>query len=155
MNPLLRASLTSGILYSIGDIMTQTFSLAQLDVNRTIKFALTGSLLHGPYFLYGFRMLDTKFPGSSLKSSITKAMLGQIFLFPPFVTLLLTFTAFLDGKSASQSLKEKWITINTSGLLVWPAANIINFKFVPVQYRVLYVNMIGLGWNTYLSAVAH
>ena len=109
----------------------------------------------GPYFLYGFRLIDTKFPGKTLKISITKALIGQVFLFPPFVTLLLTFTALLEGGSPIDYLKEKWITLNTSGALVWPAANIINFRFVPTQYRVLYVNMIGLGWNTYLSAVAH
>lgn len=155
MNRWLRASLTSGILYSIGDITTQTLSGSEFDLNRVFRFALTGSLLHGPYFLYGFRILDSKFPASSLISSVKKALLGQIFLFPPFVTLLLTFTALLEGGSPSEYLQEKWIKINTGGLLVWPAANIINFRYIPSQYRILYVNMIGLGWNTYLSAVAH
>jgi protein Mpv17 len=159
MHPLLRASLTSGALYSIGDITTQTISLekgSELDLKRVAKFALTGSLLHGPYFLYGFRALDSKFPGASLKKALTKALLGQVFLFPPFVSLLLTFTYLLEGSNFDkQEFKDKFININLNGLLVWPIANIINFRYIPSQYRVLYVNLIGLGWNTYLSFATH
>jgi protein Mpv17 len=161
MHPLLRASLTSGILYSIGDITTQTISLekgSEIDVNRVAKFALTGSLLHGPYFLYGFRLLDSKFPGASLKRALSKALLGQVFLFPPFVSLLLTFTYLLEGsnmETVRQEFKDKFININVNGLLVWPIANVINFRYIPSHYRVLYVNLIGLGWNTYLSFATH
>lgn len=159
MHPLLRASLTSGVLYSIGDITTQIDSETErIDFKRVARFALTGSLLHGPYFLYGFRALDSKFPGSSLQTALSKAFLGQVFLFPPFVSLLLTFTSVLEGSLAeflNQDFKDKFININKNGLIVWPIANIINFRYIPSQYRVLYVNVIGLGWNTYLSFATH
>jgi protein Mpv17 len=158
MHPLLRASLTSGLLYSIGDIATQTISKdgTDIDFHRVARFALTGSILHGPYFLMGFRALDAKFPGNSLKASLTKVLVGQVCLFPPFVSLLLTFTSLLEGKSLlTADFKEKFIKININGLLIWPFANLVNFRYIPSQYRVLYVNMIGLGWNTYLSFATH
>ena len=34
---------------------------------------------------------------------------------------------------------------------LWPAANFVNFKFVPVQLQVLFANFVALIWNTYLS----
>jgi hypothetical protein len=118
---------------------------------QTLKFALTGTLLHGPYFLVGFRALDHWFPGQSLTLAIKKTLIGQTLLFPPFVGLFLSFSGLLNDQPPLDLVKARFVELNKNGLLVWPAANIINFKFVPQDYRVAYVSLIGLGWNTYLS----
>lgn len=38
---------------------------------------------------------------------------------------------------------------------IWPAATMINFMYVPMQYRVLFANFIGLFWNIYLSYITY
>jgi hypothetical protein len=39
--------------------------------------------------------------------------------------------------------------------MVWPAAMLINFRFVPLHFQVLYSNFIGFNWTIYLSWAIH
>ena len=34
---------------------------------------------------------------------------------------------------------------------LWPAVQLINFYSVPLNYQTAFVNVIGVGWNAYLS----
>ena len=38
---------------------------------------------------------------------------------------------------------------------IWPVAQFLNIYFVPLHLRVLWLNMIGLCFNVYLSYRAH
>lgn len=38
---------------------------------------------------------------------------------------------------------------------MWPAAHIINFKFVPSSQRILYINTIQVGYNAFLSTMTN
>ena len=35
---------------------------------------------------------------------------------------------------------------------VWTPVQFINFSYVPLQFRVLFANVVALGWNAYLAA---
>lgn len=36
---------------------------------------------------------------------------------------------------------------------VWPIAQLFNFYFVPLQYRVGFSGVVSIGWNCYLSCL--
>ncbi|KAJ3165715.1 hypothetical protein HDU88_003908 [Geranomyces variabilis] len=163
MHPALKASLTSGVLFTAGDILSQKLvpSLAShdpqgfVDWERTAKFGLCGAVLHGPYFLYGFRHVDRLIGTGkpSFANAIKKAAVSQVTLFPVFIASFLSLSALLDGASPTERVRLKFKEVFVNGALVWPLANVISFRFVPVALRIPYVNLVGLGWNTYLSSV--
>lgn len=38
---------------------------------------------------------------------------------------------------------------------VWPLANVVNFAFIPLDQRILYVNVIGVFWAAFISHMAN
>jgi len=53
----------------------------------------------------------------------------------------------------SYKLRTKWKPTVLSAWKFWPPVNIINYLYVPLQYRVLYVNFASFLWNGYLSYI--
>jgi protein Mpv17 len=149
---MLRAALTSCSLYAIGDAINQKVFKGDVNLIQTLKFSIVGLTLHGPYFYRAFQLLDARYPQRTLTTAIRKALVGQVVIFPPYTALFLGYTSLLDQK---QFDPMKLVDINLNGLLVWPAANILNFYLVPPAYRIAYINSIGIFWNTYLSYVSN
>ncbi|CAG7827076.1 unnamed protein product, partial [Allacma fusca] len=40
-------------------------------------------------------------------------------------------------------------------VVLWTPCQIINFRFVPVSHQVLFVNVLTVNWNIFLSYVKH
>lgn len=65
--------------------------------------------------------------------------------------VLMDFLETRKIKNGIQNVKEKlWPTMLANWKL-WPAAQAINFGIIPLQYRLLWANFVGLIWNAYLS----
>ncbi|KAG2498721.1 hypothetical protein HYH03_003461 [Edaphochlamys debaryana] len=170
--PVPRAALTSCVVMSTGDVVCQAIQrrgkpgawsdMRQHDWSRTARFGLIGLTLHGPYFLWGFRMIDNKFgPATNLLTAAKKTAFGQVTLFPVYVAVFYTYVTLLEtwsgdlGRSAQavqDKLRQVFVPTYMTGSVFWPIANIFNFTMVPPTNRVLYVNCAGLIWNAILSA---
>jgi hypothetical protein len=65
-----------------------------------------------------------------------------------------TFMATGDVKASTQAISDKlWPTLKVNWV-VWPVLQGINLSVVPLQYRLLFVNVASLFWSAYLSSVA-
>lgn len=65
--------------------------------------------------------------------------------------LFLSSMAYLEGASVKQRLADAYLPGYQKNLMVWPWVQFVNFKYVPMEMRVLVVNVVSLGWNCYLS----
>ncbi|KAK6019334.1 Mpv17 / PMP22 family protein [Ostertagia ostertagi] len=79
----------------------------------------------------------------------------RFFAFAPFFNGVILFNLrLLEGLGIEKSwnkMKEDWWTIYSNSLKVWPAVQLANFYLVPLNMRVIVVQLVALFWNTYLS----
>mmetsp|Transcript_32538 Transcript_32538/g.59058 ORF Transcript_32538/g.59058 Transcript_32538/m.59058 type:complete len:187 (-) Transcript_32538:766-1326(-) len=157
--PVTKAALTSCTVMAAGDAVCQSiqdrFDHDGLHWQRIANFGIVGLTLHGPMFFWGYNFLD-KIIGSqkTLALSVKKAAVNHFTFFPSYVIFFFTYMGLLEGKDLEPSyekakamLQKTWL----AGTLIWPAVNTISFKFVPPQYRILYINTVGLCWNVFMS----
>ncbi|RKP12122.1 hypothetical protein BJ684DRAFT_11963 [Piptocephalis cylindrospora] len=147
-----------------------------VDPRRTIRFALYGMAMT-PLVHTWFTLLDRSFPLPGLHSpnmgktngtsvalpgmwtQVLKRVAADQLIYAPF-GLLVFFTAMglFEGHDLN-GVRRKIRDNFSHGLLanwaVWPAVQLINFRYVPLFYRVPFVGAVGILWNTFLSWLNH
>lgn len=54
----------------------------------------------------------------------------------------------------TDKIKKDLVRGVTASWKVWPLVHVINFRFIPSQQRLLYINSIQIGYNVFLSMLA-
>lgn len=53
--------------------------------------------------------------------------------------------AWMEGADPKERLSGAYIEALKKNWMLWPAVQAVNFKFVPLEHRVLVVNVVSLG----------
>lgn len=69
----------------------------------------------------------------------------QIFFAPVQLTCFLSSMAIMEGVDPVERLKTAFVPAYKANLMVWPFVQGVNFTFVPLELRLLFVNVISLG----------
>ena len=60
-----------------------------------------------------------------------------------------------DSAAGVPKIKDKlWPTLKVNWV-VWPVLQGVNLSVVPLQYRILYINVCSLFWSAYLSKMTN
>lgn len=154
--PLLTQSVTTAVLFATGDIMAQQgverAGIKNHDLARTGRMALYGGAIFGPAATTWFKFLQTRVKLPSANGTIlARVACDQCIFAPTNMAVFLSTMAMLEGSEPQKKLDAAYKPAMTKNWMVWPWVQMVNFKFVPLEYRVLVVNVISLGWNCYLS----
>jgi len=159
--PLLTPSITTLILFATGDVAAQQLverrGAAAHDAARTARMALYGGVVFGPAATLWFRVLQRHVVVASSANATIAARVAcdQLLFAPTFIGVFLGSMAVLEGASPADKLRRNYWDALRANYMIWPFVQGVNFKLVPLEHRVLFVNFISIGWNCYLSYLAN
>lgn len=144
-----------------GDLMQQHYQAIKKpkapdwDKRRTTHMALAGFVI-GPFAHYWYVFLDRLLPGRTARTMVKKVLLDQLVCSPAYLMLLMVSLGVLEGQTLSQlktEIKNKGAVLYLGEWVVWPPAQVVNFYFLPLKYRVVYDNSICLLYDIFWSYV--
>jgi len=161
--PLRTKTITAFCTLSLADLTCQVIEKKfskdgdkVINWKRTLRQGLF-CLIAAPWLhYYTTKMIPTFFPIGT-KYRLTKTVtFDSCIHMPMYVTALFSYLDIMSGKSLKQTYNEVKIKVNHSIKKAWnyrPWVMFINFLFIPIPFRVLYMNIFGYFINTYLSWV--
>ncbi|XP_031476866.1 protein SYM1-like isoform X1 [Nymphaea colorata] len=175
--PLTTQVVSSGILWGVGDVSAQSvthFSKKshrldhqeaedlKISWKRVAFTSLFGFTFVGPVGNYWYEGLD-RFIKHRLRfmpntvGFVTAKVAADGLLFGPLDLLtFFTYMGFSSGKSFEQvkdDVKRDFLPAFILEGAVWPLAQAANFRYIPVRYQLLYVNVFCLLDSAFLSWV--
>lgn len=153
-----RDMLFYGGIYTLGDLSQQYLRLskdgaseAKVDFTHAARIGLVTLTFFGPGFHKLYRAMDKRWPGTDGWTVFRKVAGDQL------IGTGLGMVAFFGSLSIlekhddyTRDIRVKYIPAWISGGIFWPTANFFNFKFVPSQYRVIYVSCAAFVWTNFL-----
>ncbi|KAH9826811.1 Protein sym-1 [Teratosphaeria destructans] len=117
------------------------------DVARTARMAFYGGCIFGPAATTWFGFLQRKvvFPGRPNLEIVARVAADQCIFAGCNLFVFLSTMAMLEGTDPKKKLETTYFNALKKNWMVWPAVQFTNFKFVPLEHRVLVVNIISLG----------
>eukprot|EP00735_Rhodelphis_limneticus_P003756 TRINITY_DN15270_c0_g1::TRINITY_DN15270_c0_g1_i1::g.30793::m.30793 TRINITY_DN15270_c0_g1::TRINITY_DN15270_c0_g1_i1::g.30793 ORF type:complete len:191 (-),score=0.94,sp/Q66GV0/MPV17_XENLA/34.50/2e-26,Mpv17_PMP22/PF04117.7/5.5e+03,Mpv17_PMP22/PF04117.7/1.9e+03,Mpv17_PMP22/PF04117.7/1e-24 TRINITY_DN15270_c0_g1_i1:280-852(-) len=159
-NPVISRCLTAGVIMGSGDALSQSLQRHEpgwrFDYGRCFRYSLFGVLFFTPIQYQVYKIMDRVIPGAGRIVAVKKTFADQVIWAPFSMTYFFVGLGALEGapwNEISERLQQNFIPSLEAMYMVWPAAQFINFLYIPAQYRILFINFIALGWNVYISGV--
>ena len=157
--PLITKIVTSGTLFCTGDAIAQnvdgTIRRRGYDSKRALGAAVWGGLIFAPIaHVYYNRVLSYYIPGTSTAAVLTKVAIDQTIWGVMINSAYLSYAALWNGGTtddARSAVENKIWNVMKANWLIWPAVQIVNFKFVPEPLQVPFINVVVIGWSCYLA----
>lgn len=168
VNPIPTKCITAGVIAFVADIVCQTYfssdeklkekpPMERIDWRRNFNFTLLNAVGIPPLTHYWYGYLSTRIVGDTIAAALKRVFFDQALFAPLLVGALFSSNMVLKGEADGihDKLRNDLPGTMLSNYMVWIPAQILNFRYVPPQLRVLWANFVGFFWNIYLSSAAN
>mmetsp|Transcript_9081 Transcript_9081/g.14804 ORF Transcript_9081/g.14804 Transcript_9081/m.14804 type:complete len:198 (+) Transcript_9081:41-634(+) len=156
--PMISTGLESGMFALIGAVLCQSLFGEKgkgWDYMQFFSMITFSALIWCPPAFYWYPYLESLFPGNDDKMNIVYKVLLDQLVFSPLVLAAFwfhsTFLSTLDLNASVAAIPQNLLSSLVTNWVYWPFVQVINIAFVPVQHKVLVLNLASIPWNVYIS----
>ncbi|XP_050297705.1 mpv17-like protein 2 [Anthonomus grandis grandis] len=149
-------------LSGLGDLIEQKYEIyskeiTEWDKKRTLDMTLSGTTV-GVVCHYWYMFLDRTIPGYTVRIVFKKIIVDQLIGSPLAISTFFGSIALLEGSTMQEfitEVKQKAWRLYAAEWMIWPPCQFLNFYVLSTKYRVLFDNLVSLGYDVYTSRVKH
>ena len=152
-HPLPVKCLTSGVVVGSSDVVVQLTTPDHIyDLRRTGIIGIGyGALVFAPVIHFVTTTWARVLPSTTLRALFLKTTVDMTTVFPFNVSVMLGMNAVArNDADPINSIQNNFWPSYSAGWAVWPLVGLTMYRWIPLPYRVLYVNSISFFWNGYL-----
>lgn len=166
-HPIATKAGTSAFVYALGDILAQTSAAGKdsseqkLDVSRVLKSLVAGGVGHGPLSHVWYNVSEEFFHNivhwTAWWSFMPKIVVDQFVWGPIWTTIYLGMIGMMNrdsSKDIQQSVQTNLWPLIVDGLKLWPLAHCVTYGLIPVENRLLWVDLVEIVWVSILANAA-
>lgn len=164
--------ISSLTIYLIGDLSAQYLNPNTRNISSTTSNAAESTTAYDP-----FRTLRAMIIGggssipayrwvlwlgqnfnyqSKLLSLASKVVVNQLVFTPLFLTYFFGMQSMLSGQSFMgivERIRDGVPVSFVNSWKIWPAATAVTMTVIPAHFRNVFVGLVAIGWQTYLSLI--
>ncbi|KAF4323600.1 hypothetical protein BBO99_00001955 [Phytophthora kernoviae] len=157
-SPLVTKGVTSAILFGVGDRIAQRIEGSETDDNgdkddsadrhglkRTARMVLWGGVLFAPIGHAWYNFLEKAVRGTTRAAVAKKIAADQLLFSPPLSLTFFTYAGVSEGKPLREAVETAVAKLPPTlavNWTVWPLVHVCTFGFVPLEYRILFINLM-------------
>ena len=157
--PMATNGMQGAVLCGAGDLLAQQLEgQHEADSWRCASAAAVGVGFGAFAYPIAYRVLDSRWPGSSMRAVVTKALAEVATLGTVGNAGSIGARGFLEGRGSSAVSTQLWHempAVLLNELRVWLPYNVVAFALIPAHLRPGATMLVEACWVTYISLVAH
>eukprot|EP00980_Cylindrotheca_fusiformis_P003909 scaffold867_cov112-Cylindrotheca_fusiformis.AAC.7 len=160
-NPVATKAATSATVYTIGDVIAQkSEGLTELDFPRVARSGIAGGIGHGPLSHVWYNLSESFFTHLHITawwSFFPKIVVDQTVWGPIWNGSYILLLGLMNRENVDEmvgNVKTSTVPLFLDGLKLWPLAHCVTYGLVPVENRLLWVDLVEILWVTILATKA-
>jgi len=176
-HPITTKCVSAGLISSVGNILAQGITFYQeklsssdgevskeeiwkefsIDPAQVGRFAFLNVTFVAPVLHYWYNFINRAFPGKSAWRVIQRTFWDEFVFSPMYIPVFLGGLWKLEGTNWPKI--KSMLMSEVPGIIIaewalWVPTMLVTFRFAPVKFQVLVINVVGVVWQTFLSFMA-